>query len=472
MITSRCRASIPVACLAIGVGLSGCVYRTISVQPVSPVKVDFDKVAIENYPSGEAITNLWKSFDDPALEALLKRALQENRSLQQVAARVDQARAVRGQAIAALFPETQVSAYRNAEVPSKLNPLIPPSFSKINTFQAGFDSAWEIDLFGVANYAAKATSADLQASESNLAAARQALIAETAQAYFSLRADQAHLELALSRAKAAQTLATIAQQRRAVGRYSDIDAATLESQSAAALSGLEPAKAAVDSDLNRLMVLTVLSTDQIKALVADHHAMPRLNSLIPVGNPTDWLARRPDVRAAEFNLRSAIARANVARGEYFPTITLTGFYGYNAQTAADIGRSASRQWNFGPSINWQFLNVGRTISDIRSSNAAARQALEQFDATVLVALQETNNALEGFKAASESLQHWQVAADTSRQQLDLNTRRAEIGAVDPLTAINAQLSYCDTADQLINAQLRQVSLLAQLYKALAGDITG
>lgn len=463
--------SLVLAVLVAGV-LPGCVYRSISKQATPPVAIKFDDNAISSYPtSTNTDGNLWKNFHDPILDQLIKRSLQENRSLQQVVASVDQARAFRSEAIAALFPEVQVAADRNSQVPSKLNPLIPPTIGKINSFQSGFDSAWELDVFGAANYAARAANADVKAADANFKAARQALIAETAQAYFNLRADQAHFENALARAEAARQLSDIAKQRRGVGRISGLDEAVINTQASAALAGLEPARAAVDNDINRLMVLTVLTTDQVRELVGSHGSIPTIEALTPVGSPTDWLARRPDVHAAEYRLTSAIARANVARGEYFPQVTLTGFYGYNAQKASDLGSQASRQWNFGPSISWQFLDIGRTLSDIRSSNAAARQALEQFDATVLGALQEINNGLEGFKAANQSLTHWRNAFDSSQNQMQLNVQRGNSGLADPVAVLNAQLSFYDTTDQYVSAQLRQASFLAQLYKALAGDFT-
>jgi multidrug efflux system outer membrane protein len=448
--------------------LNACVYQSLSHKPKAPVPVDFKVSDAAPFRSSEVSGELWKSFNDPVLDQLISRALSENRTLKQVVSRVEAARAERGIAVSSLFPAINIDANRNSQTPSKLNPLFPPNITKLNTYNAGFDSAWEIDLFGASINAARAAQADLAASEADLIAAKQALIAETAQAYFSLRADQAHYRYAQKRANAARELLHIATLRLQAGRLSQVEFDQIQTQAAGIEATLAPAQSAVSVDINRLMVVTTWSVDELSAVILDG-SLPSVPEFISVGNPTDWLARRPDVRAAEQQLRGALARSNVIRSQFFPQITLTGSYGYNAQTAAALGSSASRQWNFGPSISWDFLNIGRTVNQVAAANATTRQALAQFDDTVLRALEETRNGLVQFKAASESFHQSQIASQASHDQLALIEKRHAVGSIDQGIVLSQTLVDCDNQDQVINAQLRQVTALAALYKALAGD---
>jgi len=449
------------------IATASCVYQSVAPHVQAPVEVAFDN-PLPATASAAIQADLWQSFNDQVLSQLQARALQENRSLRQVSERMEAARAERGLAISALFPSVSIDANRNSEVPSKLNPTIPPTIRKLNTFNAALDSRWEVDLFGAAINGAKAAQADYRTAQADLVAAKQALLAEIAQAYFNLRADQQHLSNAQHRAAAAGQLWLLTQARVKAGKISGIDAATVESQVAQARAGLTPAQAQVSADIHRLMVLTVWSQAEIVALTKPAE-FPQIPPLVSVGTPTDWLVRRPDVRSAEQQFRGAVARSNVVRAEYFPQITLNGSYGYNSQTAATIGTSASRQWNFGPSISWNFLNLGQTIYQIKGANAAARQALAQFDETILKALEETNNGFANYSAASESLSQWQIAKAASEQQLKLTTEQFAAGSADLGTVLNARLRDYDTADQFVTAQLRQASSLAVLYRALAGD---
>lgn len=455
--------------LPVLLGVSGCLYQSVPKHLTAPVEVSFDESANSLGTNQVIQADLWKSFNDPALTQLQQRVLAENRTLKQVASRLDAARAERGLAISALFPGVSVDTYRSSELPSKLNPTIPPTINKLNTFSAGFDSSWEVDLFGAVINGARAAQADLAGARADELAAKQALLAETAQAYFTLRADQAHLQNAQRRFDAANKLWTVTHDRLNTGRISAVDAVTVESQLATVRAALAPAQAQVTADINRLTVLTAWPQHTVAEIVGKTNQFPVVPPLVSVGNPTDWLARRPDVRSAEHQLRGSIARANVARSEYFPQVTLTGSYGYNAQTAKDIGTAASRQWTFGPSVNWNFLNFGQIYNQVRAANAASRAAAAQFDDTVLRALEETNNGFANYRAATQSLAQWQLAAAASAQQLSLTQERFKAGAVDLGVLLNTQLTDADHQDQLVVAQLRQASMLSALYRALAGD---
>jgi multidrug efflux system outer membrane protein len=376
---------------------------------------------------------------------------------------------LRGLEAFALLPEVGASASRNTSKPSSLNPFVPPGIGKTTQFFSGFDASWEIDLFGGALNAERAARADEDAARATLEAARQSVVAEVAQGYFSLRADQDRLRIATRIAEILAEQLDLSAKRLSLGRISEIEFSAAQTAASTGTAVVPQAEAAVTRDLARLATLTVSPLGELATELASPHPIPEMPELVTIGTPSAWLKRRPDVRAAEAQIVGALARARVERAAYFPRVTLLGGLGWTAQTANNIGRTAAEQWNYGPAISWSFLNIGQVHQRVKAADARADGALSAYEDTVLRALEETENALAGYRAANRAAATLAVAASAATHATLLATARLESGAIDRMTYLDAERSELTVRDQYVLADAQRATALAAVYKALAGD---
>ncbi len=188
-----------------------------------------------------------------------------------------------------------------------------------------------------------------------------------------------------------------------------------------------------------------------------------------MGTPEQWLARRPDVREADRTLAAEVSRIGVETAEFYPKLTLLGGFGATAQSFGNLGDSAAQRWRFGPSLSWSFLDFGRVRQRVLAQRARADGAIAAYQETWLKALEETENAMAGYRAANESAAALEQAVAESRKAADLARLRFDAGASDYLAVLDAERSLLDFEDRLAEASTRRATTLAALYKALAGD---
>ena len=156
--------------------------------------------------------------------------------------------------------------------------------------------------------------------------------------------------------------------------------------------------------------------------------------------------------------------------EYFPKITLLGSFGWTGQSQDSIGDDAAERWSYGPSISWSFLDFGRVHQRVKASEARRDGQLAAYQETVLKALEETENALAGFRAANQSEDELRLGTVAATEAARLARRRYEVGAGDFLAVIVAERAKLDFEDQHVQSETRRATALAALYKALAGDL--
>ena len=438
-------------------------------RPEAAVPAHFTEGATGYDAAHPPASALWHSFGDATLDALIDRALAGNRSLAQSTAELNQARALRGIEYFALLPTVTANGSRNTQHYSSENPLVPPNIGKITTFQAGFDASWEIDVFGGAVSAARAARAEVMASQAGLEAARQSVVAEVAQSYFSLRAEQERLRIQHRNVANLEENQQLLEARLEGGRNTELDVTRARALLLSTEALVPQTEASIVRDEQRLAVLTAQPIDALRAQLGEAGPLPPMPQLIAIGDPADWFRRRPDIRQAEQRLISQNAQISVEAANYFPHLTLTGGFGWTAQRAADIGRSSARQWNYGPSLSWSFLDIGRVHQHVLAQKAVTAAAVAAYQDTVLLALEETENALAGYRAANRAAILLGEAADNARAATGLARTQFEAGAVDTLVLLDAERSQLSLEDQLATAQSQRATALAALYKALVGD---
>jgi multidrug efflux system outer membrane protein len=452
--------------------LASCAVGPRYVPPQAGVPAGFDAARGADFVSAAVTPQLWRSFGDPGLEALIERALLENRGLGQAQARLAEARALRGLTVYGLFPTVTAAADRERNQPSRFDPFLPPDQPSTTVYRAGFDAAWELDLFGASRSAAKAAFGEADAAEADLQALRISTAAEVAQAWFSLRgARQRRAVLARTLANAEDD-ARILQASMEAGRGTELDVARSRTLGATIAAQLPEVEAQIIRHEQRLAVLAALPVEDVRARLPDPGLpLPAPGSVVAIGTPVEWLARRPDVRAAERRLAVATARVGVETADFFPRVSLLGSFGYTAQARGSLFDSSAQRWSYGPSLSWSFLDVGRVRQRVRAAEARNAGALAAFDETVLRALEETENALAAYRSASEALAASEAGLAASGRALELAQARHAAGASDYLVVLDTERTRLDFESRCIELRVARATALAALHKALAGDFT-
>jgi multidrug efflux system outer membrane protein len=456
---------LPLLCASVA---AGCVIGPSPRTPERELPQAFAEA--QGYETAPVVPGIWRAYQEPELDALIERALRENRSIAQAAARLDESRALRGLTVFGLLPTITASGDREDSSPSQFDPFLPANQPDTVVYRVGADASWEIDFFGAARRAAQAARADTAALEADLAAARAATVAEVAQTWFALRGAQARRDLQQrTRDNLRENLALL-ELRADAGRGTDFDVARARTLVADVAARLPDAVAEVTRQEQRLAVLVAAPVAQLRSeLLAATRPLPAPAALVAVGTPQDWLLRRPDVRAAERRLRAATARIGVEQANFLPRISLLGGFGYTAQDRADLFESGAQRTRWGPSLSWSFLDVGRVRQRVLASRARERQALAAFDEALLRALEETESALATYRAANESLAAVTMGVEAARRATDIAKLRYDAGASDYLTVLDAERTQLDFEQRVIDTSVARASALALLQRALAGD---
>jgi len=455
------------AVLTLSVLLAACTVGPRHRVPEMPLPAQFDQAPAEA-TALPVNSKLWAEFGSSELDALIARALEANTTIAQAAARFAETRALSGLSPYSWFPTVTAEGDQEQSQFSGLDPFSEQG--QFETWRAGFDAVWEIDLFGSLRNQQKAIDRRAEADAASLADARLSIVAETAQAWFALIGARERLALQSRQLANLEENVSILQARVDAGNSTALDLARSEAQTRSLAASVPLAEADVVRQEQRLAVLTAWPVATLRLQLASTTTIPDLPKLVATGTPEQWLKRRPDIRAAERQLAAATADVGVEVAEYFPKLELLGSFGWTAQSRDQIGDRAAERWRYGPSLSWSFLNFGRVHQYVNAAEARADGAVARYQETVLRALEETENALAGFRAANQTEDELLAAAAAAGEAARLSQIRYDVGASDYLTLLDAQRTMLDLEDQHVQAASRRATALAALYKALAGDL--
>lgn len=453
--------------LLAALSLSACTVGPKYSQPAISVPPAFNQAP--NATSQAVNTQTFQAFGSKVLDELIARALVVNTTIAQATARLDEARAYRGLTRFSLFPTVTANGEKTRSKFSAEDPQVPPGVGISGSYDVGFESIFEIDLFGSLRNQSAAVWLRAGAAEAALLDVRRIIVAEVAQTFFA--ALGARERIAITERNLANLLENerIAMALVDAGRGTDLDLARAKSLRLSVAANLPLQRAEQLRHELRLASLTSLSGADIRAQLARQAMIPDLPALTSVGTPSAWLKRRPDVRAAEYTLMAQTRDIGVQVAEYFPKLSLLGSFGSVATKSSDIFSGGTDRWRFGPSISWRFLDFGRVGQYVKAETAQANGAKAAYQETVLRALEEVEGALANFRAANESTAALSEAAAEAEKARALAELRFEAGASDFLVVLDAQRQRLSLDDQLVQAKTARATALAMLYKALAGD---
>jgi NodT family efflux transporter outer membrane factor (OMF) lipoprotein len=469
------------------VGMMGCAvgpnYQTPDV-PVPTTWSEAPQPGITTQPP--RMTQWWRVFNDPLLDALVTRAAQANLDLRQAEARVREARALRGIAGAALWPGLNVSgAYarnRRSENVSaaQAGPLnggaavggTPSAVIEGDLFQTGFDATWEIDLFGGVRRSVEAADADLAASVEDWHDVLVTLFAEVARNYVEIRGFQRRLAIAQANIRSQQETLGLTRARFEAGLTSQLDVMQATSQLATTQAQVPTIETALKQGIHRLGVLLGLAPGALLPEFTVAAPIPPAPPEVPVGLPSDLLRRRPDVRRAERQVAAATARIGVAVADLFPKLSLTGSLGLQSSLLADLPLGSSRFWSVGPTLSWPVFDAGRIRANIAVQDAREAQRLAQYEQAVLTSLEDVENALVAYYREHARRDKLAEAVEANQRAVELANELYTRGLGDFLNVLESQRSLLASQSELAQSEATVSANVVALYKALGGGWEG
>ncbi|MEP7311711.1 MAG: efflux transporter outer membrane subunit [Pseudomonadota bacterium] len=449
------------------VALTGCAVGPNYREPATPVDPAFAGRELITAADTPVARDWWRLFNDPLLDELVETSLKANHSLEAANARLKEARASRREQFFDYLPRVGGSAgFTNTrQSAATLSPGLPRDY---DLYDAGFDATWELDLFGRVRRLNQSASAAAQAAEASRNDVRLSVIAEVARNYFELRGAQNQLVVAQRNADTQNSALDLVKSRLDAGRGTQLDTSRAEAQVETTLARVPDLEKDVTRAMHRISVLTGSPPATLVGRLSIAAPLPMLPESIALGAPDQLLRRRPDIRVAERQLAAVSARIGVAVADLFPRITVNGDIGLQALTFDALDDHGNDRRSFGPSITWNFLDIGHISQQIKAAGARYEAQLADYQQTVLLALEDTENALSDYSRERRRLEHLDKAARASVQASDLATQRFEGGVSDFLPALDAYRSALDAEDLLAESQTRAATALVALYKALGG----
>ena len=423
----------------------------------------------------------WRQLDDPVLDTLISRAIEQNNNLEIAGLRVLEAQAslniVRGN----VYPQGQVAVGdASALRASENNANTAAGDLEFTQFNVGASVSWEIDFWGRFRRGIEAAEANQLAALAAYDEALVLLVATVADVYTVIRATEEQLRLARESTAIQQRSYEIVDLLFRRGDSSELDALqakTLLLSTQAVIPGLE---ASLQQAKNAMSALLGMMPSDIDALLGgEARSVPVLPAEIQVGIPADLLRQRPDVRRAELQALAQNARVGVATANLYPSFSLQGFLGLAASGNTDTTRTGnsgfgelfsadSLTYSVGPAFVWPFLNYGRIRNDIRVQDARLQQALVAFREAAIQAAREVEDAMTAFARSQEQDQILAETMAVAARSAELSLLRYQEGFADYQRVINAQQALFNAQQRYAANRGAVTSNYIAIYRSLGG----
>ena len=453
-----------------GVLLSGCALVGPDFQQPELPMLSAEYQARESLQQPAVdLDSWWQSFADPTLDQLVSQALSNNLTVQITAERIIEARANVNLNGGNLLPNgVSITSYEYRKRSPNARPFVGQNGNPFQLFNLGFDSSWEIDLFGRLERSIQAAEAELIAREYSLQDVQQTLVADVATSFLSIRLLQDQIHTVQKSLELQQETTTVVNGRAKAGVATKLDSEQTSAflhRTNAAMAELE---LQLDVEFNRLSILLGQSPGSPLRDFVGFGPIPDAPYLPAAGIPADLLRRRPDVRQAEAVVSEATARIGIAKADFYPTLTLLGTIGVSAQDVSSLFQTDSLLFNVGPSFSWNILNFGRIRNNVEIHESLMRQAAGGYRVAVLNAVQEVEDSMaryDGFRKQVDALQN---AVQSDAKAVGLSLQRYEMGKSNFQRVLDVQMQMLQDAQAVATARANANIQLIKLYKAVGG----
>jgi len=468
------------AALAAAALVAGCAVGPDYRRPATPLDAGFVNAGASGVNAASLATDIasfWRGFGDPALTALVERAIAANGDVRIAQGRLQEARALSREADAVALPSAGVDAGVTRSVqPLTQQPGASRSERTGTVYDAGFIANWELDLFGRFRRGSEAAAAQVSASEAGLHAAHTSVAAEVARNYLQLRGLQQRLQVTEAAIANQRDVLRLTSLRFDAGRGTQLDVVSSRTLVESTEATLPALQGAIEATVFRLATLTAQPPRVLLEQLAAPAPLPGLPvtdlAALPVGTPEQWLLRRPDLIAAERRLAAATANIGVARADLFPRVSLSGLLGLNTAQFADLGDSDAGVYSLGVGLLWTPLDFGARQARVAATEARAQQSLADYEQAVALALEETEGAFSSFNRNAQQAVRYDRAARSAAEAARLARLRYQAGVSDFLFVLEAERAMLNNQDLLVQAQTGTAAALVSVYRALGGGWDG
>ncbi len=470
------------AIIATGSLITGCSVGPDYQMPELSLKNIWSAENVEPKPRArdEQLANWWKAFNDPVLDQLIEKALTSkdggNLDLLIATERVLEARASLVQANAAFLPSldligsfSRTKRSDGIRFGSRDSDFQDGGTTGVqNIFSAGFDTVWEMDVFGEFRRGREAALAELAATEERARGARVSLIGELGKTYIDYRAFAERLAIANRNIKTQEESLKLTRSRFEAGLVSELDVSQANAQLASTAAQIPTLEASKRAAAFRLALLVGEQPGSLDELLSKESPIPAASVVPEAGLPSDLLRQRPDIRAAERDLAGASARIGVATAQLFPKVQITAGFGLQSNKSGNLIDASSQYWNFTPGVRLPLIGSAALMAGVDIAEAQERQALFTYTKTVLQSLEETENALIAYD--KEKVRHRSLleAESANRRSVELARDLYREGLIDFLRVLEAERSLYASEDLVAQSRSQMSSNLVALYKALGG----
>lgn len=467
------KRSSSLICIAATLAASGCAVGPDYKAP-TPV-AGAETPLISTTPTAETVAeppdDWWRLYHDETLDGLLQEAFTANTDLRVAAANLAASRAVLQGIRSQYFPQTQAAVgatYGRDAVTDEILELTGRHPESVWLYEGVLEVAYEVDLFGRVRRSVEAARADDASVAATQAVVKIAVAAATARAYAQVCALGEELNVARHSLEVVSREANITNNRLEAGAGSQFDLVRAQELVAQVRASIPPLEGQRRAAFFELAAVLGRPPSKAPAEVESCVLPPRLSDLIPVGDGATLLKRRPDVHQAERRLAAATARIGVATADLYPRIELKGLIGGVSTELNQFATNNGITWGVGPAISWTFPNQSVPRARIRQAKANTAAALANFDAVVLQALKETEQALALYRAELDHRQALAEAQDRAQKAFDMAHGQFIAGAVSDLDLLTSEQQLVATDAAVAGSDAALVQDQIAVFKALGG----
>lgn len=449
----------------LALALAGCaVGPTYTPPDETPVAIAAPERAL--FASDAVQRDWWRQLEDPQLDALIERALAANHDIRIAQARLREARASQAEAGLDRLPAVTFGADTTRGI-AQGNGIPAEARTLAQSSRAGFDAAWEIDLFGRLKRLDEAATARAEASAADLAQVRIVAVAELARSYYEMRGAEQRLAVTRGTIDSLRAGLRVTEAQVQTGRGLEGELASAQANLSATEAQVPVFETARRQAAHRVAVLAGLQPSELAPMLQPQ-PLRVLEKRLPIGDLAALLRRRPDVASAERALAAGTADVGAATAALYPRLDVGGFLGFVALRGSDLGSASSRAFSVTPGLSWPALRLGSARARVRGAQARADGERARYEQTVLRAIEEVENALAGYGQNQQRLQSLVQAAARSARAAALAEVRYREGGASYLSLLDAQRTLLRAQDAVAEAEAASYTTLVALYKALGG----
>lgn len=441
--------------------LSACAVGPDYQAPVKVADISIDAP----YQQAELAQSWWQAFDDVALNRLITRALQENRSLVQARANVERAYAVFRDANNDLLPKGTLNTGYQAGENGTVSPADDGVISR--GYSTGASLSWDLDLFGKIRRATEAAQAQAEQADILWHDAQVQLISQVATSYGEYRGAQLRLVVAEQNLQNLTQSRAIVLARLEAGMASELELAQIEAQLHQVQAMVPAYRVALLTADATLSALLAQQPGQLKLGAVPH--LPELKQPVAVVEGANYLRYRADVASSERALAASTAQIGVATADLYPNLSVRGFLGFISGPGLALNGD-TQSWSVAPTLSWQAADLGSVKARIRQAKASSQIALAQFEQQVFNAINEMQLSLQSYNLSREQQLSTELQWQASNKAVQIARQRYNAGSGEFLDLLDAERELLRARDQLAQLQQQSFSRLVGIYRSFGGGI--